>query len=346
MAQIFESDLKRQIKEKNMSNCYLFYGAEDYLKQFYVNRICSKFVTKGSETFCLRRYDGKDNTFDEVLEGAQSMPFMSEYCVVIAHDFPLDTFTADQKKQLTEFLKNAPDTSITIFWMDSVEVNPKESKWKLVVENFTKYAAAVNFEKPSMRELKKIICAYAAKNGCRIDERTAEYLIELSGDSLNVLFNETDKLCNYAGQGGEITRDQIDDLAVCSLEARVFDLSKLILARNAQGALELLHALILQKAEPIDIFGVILMSFADIYRAKTAISGGESATYPAKLFDYRNKEFRLTNGGKYAGKLSDKQLRECFDCFAESDRRLKSTAQDGEMILERLIVRLSLIMAL
>ncbi|MCH5191214.1 MAG: DNA polymerase III subunit delta [Oscillospiraceae bacterium] len=346
MAQIFENDLKRQIKEKNMSNCYLFYGSEDYLKQFYVNRICSKFVTRGSETFSLRRYDGKDNTLDEVLEGAQSMPFMSEYCVVVAHDFPLDTLAADQKKQLSEFLKDTPDTSITVFWMDSITVNPKESKWKSVIDNFTKYAEAVNFEKPSMRELKRIICAYAAKNGCKMEERTAEYLIELSGDSLNVLFNETVKLCNYAGQGGEIKREHIDSIAVRSLEARVFDLSKLILVHNAQGALELLHTLMLQKAEPIDVFGVILMSFADIYRAKTAVSGGENATYPAKLFDYRNKEFRLTNGGRYASKISNEQLRECFDCFAESDRQLKSTAQDGEMILERLIVRLSLILAL
>ena len=32
MALIYESDLKKQIKEKNMSNCYLFYGNEDYLR--------------------------------------------------------------------------------------------------------------------------------------------------------------------------------------------------------------------------------------------------------------------------------------------------------------------------
>ena len=57
MALIYEADLKRQIKEKNMSNCYLFYGSEDYLKQFYTEKICKTFVTEGSETFCLRKYD-------------------------------------------------------------------------------------------------------------------------------------------------------------------------------------------------------------------------------------------------------------------------------------------------
>ena len=68
MSLITELELKKQIQENKMSNCYLFYGSEDYLKQFYTNKICQKFVAAGSETFSLRKYDGKDNTLDEVLE--------------------------------------------------------------------------------------------------------------------------------------------------------------------------------------------------------------------------------------------------------------------------------------
>ncbi|MBQ6936587.1 MAG: hypothetical protein IJN49_08570, partial [Clostridia bacterium] len=184
MALIYEADLKRQIREKNMSNCYLFYGSEDYLKQFYTNKICTKFVTPGSETFSLRKYDGKENTLDEVFEGAESMPFMSEYSVVVAHDFSLDTITNDQKEQLVAFLQNTPDTSITIFWMDGIEASPKNSKWKWVIDNFIKYATAVNFAKAEGRELRKILCAYASKNGCTMNDSTASYLVELSGDSL------------------------------------------------------------------------------------------------------------------------------------------------------------------
>lgn len=340
-----EYDIKKQLKENNMSNCYLFYGSEDYLKQFYVTKICGKFVAPGSETFSLRKYDGKENSLDEVLEGAESMPFMSEYCVVIARDFPLDAFGNDQKDKLLVFLQNQPDTAIVIFWMDSIEVQPKNAKWKWVIDNFTKFASVVEFEKPEGRELRKIICAYARKHGCIMDDGVASYLIELSGDSLNVLFNEVQKACNFAGQGNEITREHIESIAVRSLEARVFDLSKLILSHNTQGALELLHTLMLQKAEPIDIFGVILMSFVDIYRVKQSVSAGESVTYPSKFFDYRNKEFRLKNASRYASKLSDAQLRECFDSFSEADRALKSTAQSGELILERLIVQISLIIA-
>lgn len=345
MPSITEQELKKQIREGKMSNCYLFYGNEDYLKQFYISKICSKFVTKGSETFSLRKYNGKDNTLDEVLEGAQSVPFMSEYCVVVARDFPLDSLNGDDKEKLLEYLKNLPDTSITIFQTDSVEATPKNTKWKWVIESFKKYASAVDFVKPDAHELKKIIKAYASKNGCLISDNTVRYLIETVGDSLNVLFRETDKLCNFVGQGNEITGEHIDSVAVRSFETNVFDLSKKILNHNPQQALEILHSLMIQKAEPIDIFAVILMSFVDIYRAKTAVFAGETATYPAKFYDYRNKEFRLTNGAQFGKKLTDEQIRECFDCFADADRSLKSTAQSGEMILEKLIIRLSLIVA-
>ena len=345
MALIYEADLKRQIKEKNMSNCYLFYGSEDYLKQFYTEKICKTFVTDGSETFCLRKYDGKENTLDDVLEGASSMPFMSEYCVVVARDFPLDSLNNDDKNKLTVYLENQPDTSITIFWFDSIEVQPKVAKWKWVIENFTNLATVVNFEKPVGRNLLKLICAYASKQGCMMNESTASYLVETAGDSLNVLFNEIQKAANFAGQGNEITKECVDSVAVRSLEAKVFDLSKYILNHNPQGALELLHILMMQKAEPIDIFGVILMSFLDVYRVKVSVSGGESMLYPAKIFDYRNKDFRLKNADRYAKSLSMEQIRECFDCFAQADKSLKSTAQNGELILEKLIVKISLILA-
>lgn len=345
MAKMTEADLKKQIREKNMCGCYLFYGTEEYLKQFYTNKIAEKFVTPGSETFSLRKYDGKDNTLDDVFEGANSMPFMSEYTVVIAHDFPFDSFNKEQKEKLADFLNNQPDTSITVFWMDSVDVSIKNQKTKWAIDLFVKNAAAVEFQKPSGRELLKLICAYAKKNGCEMNENAASYLVQLSGDSLNILFNEVQKVCNYAGQSNEVTKEHVEMLAVRSLEAKVFDLSKHILAGNPDKALELLHSLMLQKEEPIEIFSVILMTFLDIYRAKVSVSSGESELYCAKLYDYRNKEFRLTNGGRYSRKISNEQLRECFDIFNDGDYRLKNTGQDGEMILERLIINLCLVLA-
>ena len=345
MALITENELKKKIKERSLANCCLVYGDEDYLKQFYVTAVCSSYVASGSETFCLRRYDGKENSLDEVLEGALSMPFMGENTVVIARDFPLDSLSAGQKEQLSQYLKNPCDTSVTVFWMDSAQVSAKNPKWKKVIDEFSKYGDAAELQKPAIAQLRRMLPAYAAKCGCTMSGDTAEYLVSVAGDSLSILFNEVKKAAAYAGEGAEVTREHIDKTVSPSLEAKIFDLSRLVLSGDAKGALELLHNLIVQKTDPIDIFGVILMSFTDIYRVKTAVSSGENAVYPAKFYDYKNREFRLKNAARSASKISGESLRECFDCFADADRRLKSTAQSGELILERLIVRLSLILA-
>ena len=345
MASITENELKLQIKEKSPAPCYLFYGAEDYLKQFYTNKIISAFVEKGSETFCLRKYDGKDNSLDEVLEGALSLPFMGERTVVIARDFPLDTLPSAQKEQLSQFLDDLPDSSVTVFWFDNIEVNPKNAKWKKVLDEFREKAVTVDFTKPQGSQLRKLLCAYAGRQGGRMSAGEADFLVELCGDNLNTLFNEIQKVCAYAGEGAEITREHILAVAVPSTEAKVFDLSKHILNRSPKKALEILNTLMRQKAEPVDIFGVILMSFTDIYRVKAAVSAGQSATYPAKFYDYKNKEFRLRNAERTASRLSNEEIRSMLDCLAEADRSLKSTGEDGAMVLERLIIQLSLILA-
>lgn len=39
MALIGAEDLRKQIKDKQMNNCYLFFGEEEYLKQFYLKNL-------------------------------------------------------------------------------------------------------------------------------------------------------------------------------------------------------------------------------------------------------------------------------------------------------------------
>ena len=98
MALIYESDLKKQIKEKNMSNCYLFYGSEDYLKQFYANQICQKSVSKDFADFNLKKLDGKDTNLNEIYDCTTSFPMMDNYTCTLVKDFPLNTFVSEESK--------------------------------------------------------------------------------------------------------------------------------------------------------------------------------------------------------------------------------------------------------
>lgn len=84
----------------------------------------------------------------------------------------------------------------------------------------------------------------AAKRGAVLSADNARYLISVSGTDIKTLLNETEKLSSYVN-GGEVTKDIINRLAVKCLQARVYDLSKAIIKGDYEKAYSVLDTLLL-----------------------------------------------------------------------------------------------------
>lgn len=98
---------------------------------------------------------------------------------------------------------------------------------------------------------------------------TAKYLISISGNDMKILLNELDKLSYYA-KGGEITKEIIDNMATKCLQARIYDLSKYVVAGKSGMAYDVLNVLFEMKEEPIIILSAISGVYVDMYRVKCA----------------------------------------------------------------------------
>lgn len=337
-----ELKLKEQIKESKFSNAYLFYGEEDYLKQFYANQLVKKCVTAGFEGFNLHKYDGESATIDEVISAAQVLPMMSEYSCVLVRDLNLASFVEDDRKKLEEFLTDLPVDSVTIFWMDAVKFNLKtDTKWRKIVDLFNKNAAAIDFEKKDKNYLTKTLISGANKRNKALSTANASYLVDIVGDDLNLLQNELMKLCAYCEN--EIDKEAIDIVATRSMSVKAFELTKAISSKNIERAFELLNIFFAQKTEPPEILGEIISAYVDMYRAKVAVTAGEKADYLANSFNYRNTAFRLTNGARDASKLSIEQLRKCLNELDKADESIKFSSADNRLALEELLIKLTLI---
>ena len=163
--------------------------------------------------------------------------------------------------------------------------------------------------------------------------------MESVGGDLNLLQNELEKLCVYAG-GGNLTRAHVDDVCVKSIDAKSFDMVKAVAAGDGSRALALLDDLFRQKVAPQMLLGSLIANYVDIYRAYTAMRAGLRAEAPAQLFDYKGKTFRLQNAGRVAGKLKPPQVRRCLELLAQADRRLKNTGMDNRLVMEQCIIGL------
>ncbi len=337
MPNIGEAELKAQLKNSDFSNAYMIYGEEGYLKEFYVNKLTEKLVDSAFADFNLHRHETNNSSLDDILMDCSMLPMMSEHSLTVAHDFPFDGKKDSEK--LEEFFKDMPEGSVLVFWFDSLEVNPKESKWSKLIKLFSKYGSAVNLQKRSEAELVKLVIKSAKKRDCVIDGVNARYLINAVGADIQNLFSELEKICSCVN-GAEITKKDIDELAVKSLQARVYDLSKNILKGNSNGAYSVLNALFYQKEEPIPILAVLSSCYIDMYRAKCAKQADVALSNVVKEFNYGNRDFAVKNAARDSANMSLETLRACLDVLSDADEKMKSTAINPNIVLEETVAKL------
>lgn len=342
MAAIGEAELKKQISSGEFANAYFIYGDENYLKQHYVNQLKKKLVSPEFEGFNYHVYEEKNASMDEILSSAEALPMMAEYTCVLVHDYPLDKMTDGDKKLLKEFMGDLPESCVLIFWMDNVAVDPKASKWKTIIGYFTKSGHSVNLARRDSRSLCRLLIDGSKKRGCSMTSGVAEYLLSEVGTDMQTLLNELEKLCSYAGEN-EITREMVDKVAVKSLSAKVFDMSKALVRRDYEKAYGILNNLIALREEPILILAAISTAYVDMYRVKCAKISGAQASDVAKHFNYRGREFRLSNASRDCDKLTMEQLRASVTVLAQADIMLKSSSVDGRLVLEEAMVKLLLV---
>lgn len=341
MAKFTETDLRQQIKSASFSNAYLIYGEEGYLKEHYISQLKKKIIDPAFESFNLHLFDGKDTEMDDILKDAQMLPMMSEYNLVIVRDYPVEKTKSDIKL-MEEFLTDVPESTVFILLYDSLSPDVKSASFKKLISAFDKAGAVVNLEKRSETDVAKLLVSGAKKRGSSIDLNNAKYLVSVSGNDMTTLLNELDKLAGFA-TGSEITRQIIDDMATKSLQARVYDISKAVVAGNTDKAYSVLDTLFAMKEDPILILAVISGVYVDMYRVKCAKAAGYSYDDVSKHYNYKGREFALRNASRDCAALSEKQLRKSLDEIADKDIRLKSTAADKRILLEELIVKLILI---
>ncbi len=342
MPYITENELKASLKASEFSNLYFLFGEEKYLVKHYSALLEKKIVNPDFADFNLHYYDGKSIDFDDVANAAEVFPMMSEYSCIVIKDLPADNLNNEDAQRLIDIVSDIPETTIIIITLPTLTVNMKSAKGKKVLQAFEKNGSVVEFNRFSVNQLCKLIEKGAKDRGCAMAYPESSYLVSIVGDDMSLLLNELEKICAYKKEGA-VTKQDIDAVVVKSMQARAFDLAKALVAKNCDLAMDILDTLISMKEEPINILGAIITPYVDMYRAKVYVSGSCRAEDAAKDFNYRNKEFRLTNAAKSASKYSVGQLRQFLEVLFDADLLLKSTSVDGRLVLEQTITKLLLV---
>ncbi len=344
MAIVYEQMLKSSINSGNIKNTYFIFGNDAYLKQMYVDKITYRCVDKDDE-FNIIKYEC-DCDLQQVYNSIEEFPLMADKKCVLLCDYNfLDASKSDFDK-LMEMLSNPCDTTVFIMWFNDMEFDAKkcDRAKKLITATEKAGGFAVQIDHRSTSDLRKMLMDGALKRGCAFQSGVADYLIEACGDDINTLKNELEKLYAYVGNG-EISRDTVDTVAVKSVEASVYDLSKEIFALNLNRALALLDELFYKRTEAEIIFHSIFSVFVDVYRVYAAKGSGINNAEIAKTFGYGNRDFVINRAARHAANMDRNKIKLCFDELLNAHATLRAFGADSRVILESLVVRLVYILS-
>lgn len=231
-------ELKKQIKDDALSKLYLFYGEEDYLKEYYIEKIKEKVPHNGFPEFNHIIINGKV-PFSDYDDAWESFPMMSDRKLIIIKDSEITKsgrgeYSTEEKKAFwSEKLNRLSDDTVVIFNDASAD------KRSTLYKEISKKGTVIEFSYMSDTDLVSYVIRETLDKKKKISKENAAYLVSRVDPGLSNLLNELNKLFDFCGE--EILRSDIERVVSKSLNVITFDLTEAIMKGDAKSAMSVLN---------------------------------------------------------------------------------------------------------
>lgn len=323
------SELKTHIKENKLKNVYLFFGAENYIKEIYLKKIKEMLVDPSLADFNFVMLNEKSIDFPSVDDALESFPMMAEKKLVIIKNSGIFSKTSEDNKNFwLSRMKDLPEYVTLIF--DETAVDKRSSIYKAV----NTLGLPVEFEYLTDTDLIAWIEREARNAGKIISKNNAEYMVNICDSGLSFIKNELDKLLNFCDT--EITLSDIERLVAKSLSVRVFELTDAIMEKNADKAITLLFDFKTVKESAFKILYLLLGTFDKMLHAR--LLSAEGAMYAEIVEKLGLKPFIVRKYIDNSKKFTENYLIDRIMRVSEIDLAIKEGAVDEWTALEQYVM--------
>jgi DNA polymerase-3 subunit delta len=191
----------------------------------------------------------------------------------------VERWNAGRAKPVIEALASLPGdlTIVLVAREDPPKVRVPKGLAKAVEEAGGEVLA---FEAPRARALPSHLVAEAARRGFRLDDDGARLLVERMGDSTTRLAQELDRLALWAGEGGTVTGEDLEDMVADTSEEVAWALSDALIERNPGEAAAAAARL---TAQGESVTPLVYQAAKRLREARLALAGLESGRSPKEL---------------------------------------------------------------
>lgn len=318
--------INEDIKQGNFKQIYLLYGEERYLKRQYKERL-RKALCGDDDTMNTHFYEGKDISIGEIIDLAETLPFLAERRVIFLTDSGL--FKSGGEK-MAEYLASPNETTYFVFTESEID---KRSK---LFKTVSSRGYATEFAIQDENTLKRWVAGVLAKDNKKISEGTVQLLLSKTGTDMDNIQSELEKLICYCMERDVVTSEDVEAICTTRISNHIFDMINAIADRQQKRALELYYDLLALKEPPMRILFLIARQCNMLLQTKELKARG-----------YDNRTIGSKIGvppfiaGKYltqASRFKTSLLRNAVQQCVETETAVKSGKMNDRMSVEILIL--------
>lgn len=318
--------INEDLKSGQYKQVYLLYGEEAYLRKQYRDKLKDALSGEG-DTMNTHYFEGKDIKVGEIIDLAETMPFLAGRRVIVLENTGL--FKAGGEK-LAEYLTDIAETAFFVFTESEVD---KRSK---LYKQAQSAGRAVEFAAQDERTLKRWLAGILKKEGKQITESCAEYFLDKVGTDMGNIRLELEKLICYCMERDVVEKEDVDIICTTRISSRIFDMVTAIGDGRTKDALTLYYDLLALKEPPMRILFLIARQCNTLLQVKQLKNKG---------FDMRRIGERTGLpafvAGKYvaqAARFKEKALQQAVSRCVEAEEAVKTGRMNDTMSVELLIM--------
>ena len=330
MKTLSRTELERSLRQ-GLEPLYLLVGPERYLRREAVQSITD--AAMGATL--IREFNDASfslltDSVRSAIAAAEQLPMMSERRVVRVRDFA--RLRDADEDVLIAYLSNPSPTTVMIFTADDLDKRKKSTKALLDA------CTVVDFSPLKDSEAKAWAKSYLKSLKTAADDPVLSEIVNLVGTDVQTLANEIDKLASAAAETGRITMEMVDELIGRTRELSNFELGDHLLSSNRKRAMETLHRLLDDGAEPVMLIGLIAGNYHRLALGKHLLArGGREEVF-------RNISMPPFKRDAYIANLqrSDaKKIARGIQLTAAADLAIKTSQATPRLQLEMLVCELA-----
>jgi DNA polymerase III subunit delta len=315
------------------ANCFLVFGADDYLKKRVVDLIIEKVLPKEFREFDFVIQYGDEAKVADIIDNLDTGPFMADRKLILLKKY--DKLKTAEQQKLVGALEKGNNSNVLVMTAETFDSRLKISKAIL------KMGPVVNCRSPYKHEdmIPWLVQEVrAAKKS--IDERAAMLFVNKVDLDYMTASQELEKLLIFCKDTKAISPEDVQTCTGDSVAYSVFDLLNAVGDRNIRKSFVILENMLENDESILLVIAMLNRFFLQIWR----INSLKQKRVPD--FDitshHLNDVYYLfrKNHLRYATRYPLKIIPEVFRTMLETDIEIKSTDIDHKVVIERMLFRI------